>query len=681
MITSQEREIPVMDERGRPMMDGGRPVTLKEKVWNGTVASLTLMALGSSAPEILLNVVEVVGNGFYAGDLGPSTIVGSAAFNFLIIIAVCIAAIPDGEQRRIRSFSTFIVTTIFSLLAYSWMYVAISVWTPDIITLSEAAITALYLPLLVYFAYHADIGTFGGNDHAVAEAVMAESDVPPLAHGVVAAAGQSTGGRSKRISMRASFNEFDQATENDRLIAQMKVVRATHDPRGELTNQQIADIAAVDIGLVDQKSIAFYRNLSGRHAKQTKFVSRKSVKRLTKTLRKGAKYAHKGVQFIFPTVGYDDFILEEQLKQQQAAAAKKEEKAKKKALKAAAKPPRRPSWWSGRRAADGTQQQPATQPPPAGQPPAAASASARARAMSATPPRGDPELALLGQAAVRSDEGADDELLIVAVDVPAPGKEEEEELSCMAQYQERVRDSLQLMPDPDEDSVDADGTPLPPDCLTIVLHVIAIPWRLIAAALIPPPEVLGGAPAFFTSLMLIGLTTAFISDLAGILGCVVGVPDPITAVTLVALGTSLPDTFASKIAAENEPTADSSITNVTGSNSVNVFVGLGLPWLFASLYWSLHGPNEAWVARYPGVAMRMPEGTAAYVVIGGDLGFSVSAFCIVCILGVFLIFYRRFVLGAELGGTKRAKWASAAMLVSMWVIFIVIVCLKFSGAV
>jgi len=111
-ITSQERERTIKDERGNT-------VTIREKVWNGTVASLTLMALGSSAPEILLNVVEVVGNGFFAGDLGPSTIVGSAAFNFLIIIAVCIIAIPDGESRRIRSLSTFIVTTVFSLFAYS----------------------------------------------------------------------------------------------------------------------------------------------------------------------------------------------------------------------------------------------------------------------------------------------------------------------------------------------------------------------------------------------------------------------------------------------------------------------------------------------------------------------------------------------------------------------------------
>jgi solute carrier family 8 (sodium/calcium exchanger) len=29
-------------------------------LWNPTVANLTLMALGSSAPEILLNVIETI---------------------------------------------------------------------------------------------------------------------------------------------------------------------------------------------------------------------------------------------------------------------------------------------------------------------------------------------------------------------------------------------------------------------------------------------------------------------------------------------------------------------------------------------------------------------------------------------------------------------------------------------
>jgi len=30
------------------------------KVWNATVANLTLMALGSSAPEIILSVIEIL---------------------------------------------------------------------------------------------------------------------------------------------------------------------------------------------------------------------------------------------------------------------------------------------------------------------------------------------------------------------------------------------------------------------------------------------------------------------------------------------------------------------------------------------------------------------------------------------------------------------------------------------
>jgi Ca2+/Na+ antiporter len=30
------------------------------KVWNATVANLTLMALGSSAPEIILSIIEII---------------------------------------------------------------------------------------------------------------------------------------------------------------------------------------------------------------------------------------------------------------------------------------------------------------------------------------------------------------------------------------------------------------------------------------------------------------------------------------------------------------------------------------------------------------------------------------------------------------------------------------------
>ena len=64
--------------------DDGVRQTIKVKVWNPTIANLTLMALGSSAPEILLSVIETVTTLDKApGKLGPSTIVGSAAFNLL----------------------------------------------------------------------------------------------------------------------------------------------------------------------------------------------------------------------------------------------------------------------------------------------------------------------------------------------------------------------------------------------------------------------------------------------------------------------------------------------------------------------------------------------------------------------------------------------------------------------
>ena len=81
------------------------------------MANLTLMALGSSAPEILLNVIEVLNLGFNAGALGPSTIVGSAAFNLMVIIAVCVVALPAGETRTLKHLPVFAVTATFSIFA------------------------------------------------------------------------------------------------------------------------------------------------------------------------------------------------------------------------------------------------------------------------------------------------------------------------------------------------------------------------------------------------------------------------------------------------------------------------------------------------------------------------------------------------------------------------------------
>ena len=44
------------------------------------------------------------------------------------------------------------------------------------------------------------------------------------------------------------------------------------------------------------------------------------------------------------------------------------------------------------------------------------------------------------------------------------------------------------------------------------------------------------------------------------------------------------DTFASKVAAVQDEYADASIGNVTGSNAVNVFLGIGIAWTIAAVY-------------------------------------------------------------------------------------------------
>ena len=57
-ITAQEKEVTIKDPRT------GKNQIVVVKVWNETVANLTLMALGSSAPEIMLSVIEIWAKGF-----------------------------------------------------------------------------------------------------------------------------------------------------------------------------------------------------------------------------------------------------------------------------------------------------------------------------------------------------------------------------------------------------------------------------------------------------------------------------------------------------------------------------------------------------------------------------------------------------------------------------------------
>lgn len=184
----------------------------------------------------------------------------------------------------------------------------------------------------------------------------------------------------------------------------------------------------------------------------------------------------------------------------------------------------------------------------------------------------------------------------------------------------------------------------------------------------PPSSWYNGWPAFFVSLVFIGIWTAVVGELASLFGCVVGLGDAITAITFVALGTSLPDTFASRLAMLHDEYADASVGNVTGSNSVNVFLGLGMPWTIGALYWAKMGPTEEWKARYPDLAVLYPDG--GFAVPAGDLGYSVTVFTACALVVLVVMAMRRKLLAAELGGPPLAKYATAILFVILWIVYL-----------
>merc|ERR1712203_453451 len=135
--------------------------------------------------------------------------------------------------------------------------------------------------------------------------------------------------------------------------------------------------------------------------------------------------------------------------------------------------------------------------------------------------------------------------------------------------------SVQADDDDEEGEEGEEGEEKMPSCGDYIMHFLTLPWKLIFA-LIPPTGIFNGYPTFVISIAFVGLCTAVIGDVAGHLGCFINLKDCVNAIGFVALGTSVPDTFASKTSAIEDDTADNSVGNVTGSNAVNVFLGIGI---------------------------------------------------------------------------------------------------------
>lgn len=107
------------------------------------------------------------------------------------------------------------------------------------------------------------------------------------------------------------------------------------------------------------------------------------------------------------------------------------------------------------------------------------------------------------------------------------------------------------------------------------------------------------------------------------------------------------------MSAINDRYADSSIGNVTGSNAVNVFLGIGIAWSLAAIYHAANGDK--------------------FYVNPGTLAMSVTVFCVMAFFAVILLLIRRRPsVGGELGGPHLQKVLTGLILVSFWVIYILI---------
>jgi len=241
-------------------------------------------------------------------------------------------------------------------------------------------------------------------------------------------------------------------------------------------------------------------------------------------------------------------------------------------------------------------------------------------------------------------------------------------LAGSSSWLEQFTGAFEVQADDDEEGEDGEeGEEKMPSCGDYIMHFLTLPWKLIFA-LIPPTAIANGYPTFVISIAAVGLCTAVIGDVAGHLGCFIYLKDCVNAIAFVALGTSVPDTFASKTAAIEDETADNSVGNVTGSNAVNVFLGIGIAWSIAAIYHETGCGDD-------------PRGPYFFVPVG-SLGFSVTVFCIEAGLAIAILFARRSAaVGGELGGPKLFKTISSSIFVFFWVFYVAISAMEAYGVI
>ncbi|KAG8444098.1 hypothetical protein GDO86_009329 [Hymenochirus boettgeri] len=261
VITSQEKEIIIKKPNGETTKTTVR-------IWNETVSNLTLMALGSSAPEILLSVIEVCGHNFQAGDLGPSTIVGSAAFNMFIIIALCVYVVPDGEIRKIKHLRVFFVTAAWSIFAYTWLYMILSFFSPGVVEVWEGLLTFFFFPICVVFAWVADRRLLfykyvykryrAGKQRGMI--IETEGDRPP-SKADIEMDGKVLNSHTENFLDGSLVMEIDEKDQDDEEARRdmAKILKELKQKHPDKEMEHLIELANYQVLSQQQKSRAFYR--------------------------------------------------------------------------------------------------------------------------------------------------------------------------------------------------------------------------------------------------------------------------------------------------------------------------------------------------------------------------------------------------------------------------------------
>ncbi|XP_065353882.1 sodium/calcium exchanger Calx isoform X2 [Cloeon dipterum] len=815
VITSKEKEITVKKANGETQI-------VVVRVWNETVANLTLMALGSSAPEILLSIIEIYAKNFTAGDLGPGTIVGSAAYNLFVIIALCIYVIPNGEVRKIKHLRVFFVTATWSVFAYVWLYLILEVISRGEVEVWEAFLTFLFFPATVLTAYIADrrllIYKYLNKNYRMNKRGM-----------IVETEG---GGDLEMNNVDGMLKTFDEE-ENEEIrefeqnrreyITMLRELRKKHP---NMDMEQIEAMAREEVFNKGPKSRAYYRIQATRKlvggtnlvkkAQERDAHEREEVKEeiLHFDEHKIRVYFDPGHYTVMENVGtfevtvvreggdpnaivlvdyasedgsanagsdymgvagtlvfgpgekekkfsievLDDDVFEEDehfyvrltnlrfgsvdswpgaqngdannstvtatgkgtctdelelampslvtvmiLDDDHGGIFSIAEKDTIELVESVGTYELRIVRWSGARGRvalpytteDGTAKEGKEYEKAEGEIIFENNESEKVIELHIMEedsyekdvlfyvqlgePKmlGDLEAGRAAEAETKKPDELTEEDKMALLGRPKLGeitraqiriKESKEFKNTVDKLVQRANASIMVGTsswkeqfveaitvsggDDDDGEEGAEREEKMPSCGDYVIHFLTLFWKLLFA-FVPPTDMCSGYICFVVSIFCIGCLTAVIGDVASHFGCTVGVKDAVTAITFVALGTSVPDTFASKVAAIQDKYADASVGNVTGSNAVNVFLGIGIAWSIAAVHHALNGDT--------------------FKVDPGNLAFSVTIFCSEAALAIMILLLRRSKrVGGELGGPMPYKLLSSVCLFSLWLIYLLL---------